>query len=119
MSANPNTAPVGVNPTCGIPLAGADGSIANIANIIVCALSIVFTGFLIWGVSRRRAAVGECLLLPFDTLYSCHWLLLLLLVLFLSIFPSSTASILGDPQKSLDGMTSIRLPKRVAFWLKS
>ncbi|TCD61137.1 hypothetical protein EIP91_009002 [Steccherinum ochraceum] len=69
VSANPNTAPVGVNPTCGIPLAGADGSIANIANIIVCALSIVFTGFLIWGVSRRRAAVGRVEFRMFLILY--------------------------------------------------
>ena len=59
VSLNPATAPVGVNPSCGIPFVGTNSSLGNIANIVVCGLSIIFTVFLIWGVSRRRAAVCE------------------------------------------------------------
>lgn len=60
-SADPTSAPVGVNPECGILKAGANGSLGNIANIIVCALSIVFVAGLVVFSSRRKAAVGEFL----------------------------------------------------------
>ncbi|TFY50479.1 hypothetical protein EVJ58_g11033 [Rhodofomes roseus] len=60
-SANATEAPVGVNPQCGILRVGADGSIGNVANIVVCGVSILFTALLIVWTSRRRAAVGECL----------------------------------------------------------
>lgn len=59
VSADATSAPVGVNPTCGILRVGHDGSLANIANIIVCGLSITFTLLLILWTTRRRAAVGE------------------------------------------------------------
>ncbi|KIP01202.1 hypothetical protein PHLGIDRAFT_97139 [Phlebiopsis gigantea 11061_1 CR5-6] len=59
VSADPTTAPVGVNPECGIALVGHDGSLANIANIIACSLSIVFVAFLVYVTSRRHAAVGR------------------------------------------------------------
>ncbi|KAI0824978.1 chitin synthase III catalytic subunit [Trametes gibbosa] len=58
-SADPASAPVGVNPECAIPLAGHDGSLANIANIIACALSMIVVLLLIIWTSRRRAAVGR------------------------------------------------------------
>ena len=58
-SANPKTAPVGVNQVCGIPFVGTDGSLANIANIIACGLSIIFVLYLVVVTSRRKAAVGE------------------------------------------------------------
>ncbi|KAK0194045.1 chitin synthase III catalytic subunit [Armillaria mellea] len=51
--------PVGVNPVCGIPRVGSDGSISNIAEIVVCALSMVLVGLLIFLTNRRKAAVGR------------------------------------------------------------
>lgn len=58
-SADPKTAPVGINPVCAIGFVGTNGSLANIANIIACGLSIIFVVYLIWATSRRKAAVGE------------------------------------------------------------
>lgn len=58
-SADPKTAPVGINPVCAIPFVAVDGSLANIANIIACGLSVIFLVYLIWATSRRKAAVGE------------------------------------------------------------
>ncbi|KAF7345455.1 hypothetical protein MVEN_01563600 [Mycena venus] len=53
------SAGLGVNPTCAIRRMGHDGSLGNIANIVVCALSMVFTAVLIWVTNKRKAAVGE------------------------------------------------------------
>lgn len=58
LSSNPTTAPVGVNPKCGIPLVQSDGSLGNIANIIACGLSVFVVVALIVLSSRRKAAVG-------------------------------------------------------------
>jgi len=52
-------APVGVNPKCGIPHLGSDGSIGNVANIAACGVSIVVIAALIFLCNRRKAAVGE------------------------------------------------------------
>ena len=59
LSADRASAPVGVNPECGIPLVNHDGSIANIANIVACGLSVPFVFLLIMGATRRKAAVGK------------------------------------------------------------
>ncbi|KIY70412.1 hypothetical protein CYLTODRAFT_488087 [Cylindrobasidium torrendii FP15055 ss-10] len=57
---SPSTSdPVGINPKCGIPRVGYEGSISNIANIIACGISIPFVVGLIYIVSRRKAAVGR------------------------------------------------------------
>lgn len=64
VSANPATAPVGVNPVCGIPIVGTDGSLANIGNIIACALSIILVAALVYFAYRRKAAVGMSLSSP-------------------------------------------------------
>lgn len=58
LSANPATAPVGVNPECGIHLVQTNGSLGNIANIIACGLSVFVVVSLIVFSSRRKAAVG-------------------------------------------------------------
>jgi len=58
-----------VNPECGIEKAGVGGSLGNIANIIVCALSMVFVGLLISMSSRRKAAVGRVEIRLFLILY--------------------------------------------------
>ena len=57
VSKDPNTAPVGINPKCGIPRTGS-GSLGNIANIIVCALSFWLVVGLLFRCNRRKAAVG-------------------------------------------------------------
>lgn len=68
-SADPKVAPVGVNPECGILLVGADGSLANIANIIACGLSIILVLYLIFVTGRRKAAVGRSEFRIFLVLY--------------------------------------------------
>ncbi|KAJ3800022.1 chitin synthase III catalytic subunit [Lentinula aff. detonsa] len=59
VSSNPISAPVGVNPSCGIPRVGSNGSVGNIGNIVVCALSMIVVIALISLTERRKAAVGR------------------------------------------------------------
>ncbi|KAJ3731516.1 chitin synthase III catalytic subunit [Lentinula guzmanii] len=59
VSSNPTSAPVGVNPSCGIPRVGSNGSVGNIGNIVVCALSMIVVIALISLTERRKAAVGR------------------------------------------------------------
>lgn len=63
------SAPVGVNPECGIPKVNTNGSLGNIANIIVCGLSFFVIGALIYFTGRRKAAVGRVELRIFFVLY--------------------------------------------------
>jgi Chitin synthase export chaperone len=58
-SANTPSAPVGVNPKCGIPRVGFEGSVGNIANILACSFSILVLIWLIVRCNRRKAAVGK------------------------------------------------------------
>ena len=69
LSADPSSAPIGVNPACGIPRVGtstsANGgpsgnSVGNVADIVACGLSVFFVVALIFWTNRRKAAVGEC-----------------------------------------------------------
>ncbi|KAJ7302971.1 chitin synthase III catalytic subunit [Mycena albidolilacea] len=64
-----SSAGLGVNPTCAIPRMGHENSLGNIANIVVCALSMVFTAVLIWVTNKRKAAVGRIELRTFLSLY--------------------------------------------------
>lgn len=59
VSADPLIAPVGINPECGAFKAGARGSLGNIANMIVCGVSMIVVALLIVITTRRRAAVGR------------------------------------------------------------
>lgn len=59
LSADRSSAPVGIDPTCGIPLVNKDGSLGNIANIIACGLSMLVVAWLVLSTGRRKAAVGE------------------------------------------------------------
>jgi hypothetical protein len=68
-SAGRNSAPVGVNPHCGILKAGIDGSVGNIADIVACALCMAFVAALIQMSSRRKAAVGRVELRIFLIIY--------------------------------------------------
>jgi len=58
-SRDSESAPVGVNPQCGIPRIGHNGSISNVANIAACGVSILIVALLIFLCNRRKAAVGE------------------------------------------------------------
>jgi len=69
LSADQATAPVGVNPECGIPLVQTNGSLGNIANILTCGLSILAVVALIVFCSRRKAAVGRSELRIFFGVY--------------------------------------------------
>jgi len=69
LSVDSHSAPVGVNPVCGILRSGTGGSIGNIANIIVCGLSMIVVAGLIVLTSRRKAAVGRVELRLFLSLY--------------------------------------------------
>ncbi|KAG2152535.1 chitin synthase III catalytic subunit [Suillus bovinus] len=63
------SAPVGVNPECGIPKVNTNGSLGNIANIVACGLSFFVVGALIYFTGRRKAAVGRIELRIFFALY--------------------------------------------------
>ncbi|KAK7685113.1 hypothetical protein QCA50_011952 [Cerrena zonata] len=107
VSSNPATAPVGINPTCGIPFVGSNGSLANIANIVACALSIFVVGALIFLTSRRRAAVGRVEFRIFLVLY---WLTLPLQLL-------TTGSVLQQGSTALTVLTAIHAGFVAAtFW---
>jgi hypothetical protein len=58
LSSNAASAPVGVNPECGILKAGEMGSLGNIANMITCGVSLIVVAILIIFTTQRRAAVG-------------------------------------------------------------
>jgi hypothetical protein len=68
VSRNATSAPVGVNPQCGIPRIGTGGSIGNIANIVTCVISMFVVGALIFFTSKRKAAVGKFNLRAFASL---------------------------------------------------
>jgi len=69
LSANPISAPVGVNPQCGTLKAGTHGSLGNIANIIACGFSVLVLVGLVTLTTRRRAAVGRSEFRIFLVLY--------------------------------------------------
>ncbi|THH03733.1 hypothetical protein EW145_g6050 [Phellinidium pouzarii] len=70
-----SSAPVGVNPECGIPRVNhtnsftTSKSLGNIANIVLCGVSIFFVLALIIWTSRRKAAVGRSELRIFLVFY--------------------------------------------------
>ncbi|TFK45287.1 hypothetical protein OE88DRAFT_1669482 [Heliocybe sulcata] len=68
-SADQASAPIGVDPTCGALRLGHSGSLGNVANIVACAVSILFTALLVVLTSRRAAAVGRVELRYFQILY--------------------------------------------------
>ncbi|KAN0085627.1 Chitin synthase III catalytic subunit [Tylopilus felleus] len=97
LSTNPATAPVGVNPECGIPLVQTNGSLGNIANLIVCGLSVFVVVALIVFSSRRKAAVGRTELRIFFGVY--------LLTLIFQIL--TTGSVIQQGSKGLVILTAI------------
>jgi len=59
LSSNLTSAPVGVNPVCGILRLGHGSNIGNIANIICCGVSFFVVLFILAKTHRRRAAVAR------------------------------------------------------------
>ncbi|KAI0737470.1 chitin synthase III catalytic subunit [Daedaleopsis nitida] len=107
VSADPASAPVGVNPECGIPRVGHDGSLANIANIIASGLSFLFVALLIVLTTRRRAAVGRVEFRIFLVLY--------LVTLPLQLI--STGSFLEQGSTALTAITAVHAGFVAAtFW---
>ncbi|EIM81861.1 uncharacterized protein STEHIDRAFT_65305 [Stereum hirsutum FP-91666 SS1] len=68
-SSSASSAPVGINPVCGILRTGTGQSLGNVAQVVACALSLVFMVWLIWATGRRKAAVGRIELRTFFILY--------------------------------------------------
>jgi len=107
LSVPTSSAPVGVNPTCGIPHLGSDGSIGNVANIAACGVSVIIVAALIFLCNRRQAAVGRVELRTFLTLY--------LLTLPLNLI--SSGSLLEQGSTALVAITAIHVGAVVAlFW---
>ncbi|KAH8824179.1 chitin synthase III catalytic subunit [Flagelloscypha sp. PMI_526] len=109
-TANPDIDPVGVNIICGIPRFGTStgaSSLPNIANIIACGLSFVFTVALILFTERRKAAVGRVELRSF----------LLLYLVSLPLQLIDTASLLSQGSLGLVVVTSLHAAVVAAlFW---
>jgi hypothetical protein len=108
VSADSASAPVGVNPTCGIPRSGHDGSLGNLPDVIVCSLSFFFIlGFAV-KCFKRTAAVGRLELLAFLALY----------LLSLPLQLLTTGSLLEQGSTPLIALTAIHAGVVVAlFWV--
>ncbi|KAF5344835.1 hypothetical protein D9756_011102 [Leucocoprinus leucothites] len=107
-STDPQSAPVGVNPQCGIPRIGHDGSVSNVANIAACGVSILLVAVLVFLCHRRKAAVGR-------------WELRTLLIVYLITLPIqivTNASLLPQGSTALVVLTAIHAGLVVAlFWV--
>ncbi|KIM69368.1 hypothetical protein SCLCIDRAFT_103250 [Scleroderma citrinum Foug A] len=97
LSANETTAPVGVNPQCGIPNIKAHGSLGNIANIIACGISVFIVLWLIVLAGRRKAAVGRTEIRIFFFIY----------LVTLPFQLLTTGSVLEQGSTSLVALTAI------------
>ncbi|KAF8337308.1 chitin synthase III catalytic subunit [Amanita rubescens] len=106
LSSSAISAPVGVNPQCGIPRVGYDGSIGNVANIVVCGISILFVSYLIYLCNRRKAAVGRIE----------HRFFLILYLLTLPFQLLTTGSFLEQGSTSLVVLTAIHAGFVAAFF---
>jgi hypothetical protein len=107
VSAISDSAPVGINPTCGIPRSGHDGSLGNLPNIIACSLSFSVVLGLVLQCYRRKAAVGRLELMVFLLLYLISLPLQLL----------TTGSLLEQGSTPLVALTAIHVGIVVAlFW---
>ncbi|KAF8703666.1 hypothetical protein AX14_014155 [Amanita brunnescens Koide BX004] len=101
------SAPVGVNPHCGIPRVGYHGSIGNVANIALCGVSIIFVSWLIFLCNRRKAAVGRIE----------HRAFLIIYLLTLPFQLITTGSFLEQGSTPLVALTAIHAGLVVAlFW---
>jgi hypothetical protein len=107
LSRNANSAPVGINPHCGTLKLGSDGSLGNISNIIVCAISILVVLALIFMAHRRKAAVGRSELQVFLVFY----------LISLPLQLITTGSLLEQGSTALVALTAVHAAIVAAlFW---
>ncbi|KDQ16375.1 hypothetical protein BOTBODRAFT_107135 [Botryobasidium botryosum FD-172 SS1] len=111
LSADYHTAPVGINPQCGIPRAVSSSPgtthLGNIANALACALCLLFSMYLVFHANRRSAAVGRVEIRFFLFLYA--------LTLPLQII--TTGSYIEQSATSIVVLTAIHAGVVVAlFW---
>jgi len=107
LSSNAVSAPVGVNPECGILRAGEAGSLGNIANMITCGVSIIVVAILITFTTQRRAAVGRSEFRVFLILY----------LISLPFQLISTGAVLQQGSTALVALTAIHAGVVAAlFW---
>jgi hypothetical protein len=99
------TAPVGVNPQCGIPRA-VGGNLGNIANILTCGLSFFIVSLLIVRCSKRKAAVARVELRAMFTLYAASLIFQLL----------TSGSLLQQGTKALVVLTALHMGTIAAFF---
>ncbi|THU76893.1 hypothetical protein K435DRAFT_124580, partial [Dendrothele bispora CBS 962.96] len=107
LSSSSDSAPVGVNPTCGIERVGNDGNIGNIADVVACALSMTVVVQLCWVTNRRVAAVGRT---EFLSLLAIYFLTLPFQLL-------TTGSLLQQGTMPLVILTSIHAGLVAAFFV--
>ncbi|KAL0057070.1 hypothetical protein AAF712_016306, partial [Marasmius tenuissimus] len=106
VSADPKSAPVGVNPKCGTLRVGNESSLGNISNVVVCAVSMVVVLGLLYLVGRRKAAVGR---IEFRFLLLMYFLTLPLQLL-------TSGSLLEQGSTGLVVLTGIHVGLVVAFF---
>ncbi|KAK7453324.1 hypothetical protein VKT23_012003 [Stygiomarasmius scandens] len=103
-----SSAPVGVNPVCGIPRVGHEGSFGNIANLVACILSMLVMGVVIFVTERRKAAVGRVEIRNF---FVCYFLTLPFQIL-------TTGSFLEQGSTALVVLTAVHAGLVAAlFWM--
>jgi len=88
--------PIGINPVCGIARIG-HGSVGNIANIVACAVCIIFMLAIVVFSHRRKAAVGR---IEIRTLFMVYLVSLPLQLI-------STGAILRQGSKALTAVTAV------------
>lgn len=102
---SPTTAPVGIEPRCGIPRADG-GRWGNIANLVSCVLCMVLIIYLSQRANRRRAAVGRIEIRTMLVLYAVT----------LAFQAITTASILEQGSVALLILTAIHAGVVAAFF---
>lgn len=107
VSADSSSAPVGINPICGIPRSGHDGSLGNLPDIIACSLSFSIILGILLRCYKRKAAVGRLELMAFLALY----------LLSLPLQLLTTGSLLQQGSTPLVILTAVHVGVVVAlFW---
>ncbi|THU84687.1 hypothetical protein K435DRAFT_687056 [Dendrothele bispora CBS 962.96] len=102
------SASVGVNPVCGIPRVGHEGSLGNIADLVACLLSMLVMGGIIFVTERRKAAVGR---IEIRNFFICYFLTLPLQII-------TTGSFLEQGSTALVVLTAVHAGLVAAlFWM--
>ncbi|KAH9811019.1 chitin synthase III catalytic subunit-domain-containing protein [Melampsora americana] len=102
---------MGLNPKCTIPrmasVGGQEGSVGNVANIILCSISIIIPLVICRFVARRRAAVGRV-----------EMIVLLLIYALCSLFQLlDTGAILRQGSRAIVWITALHQTLVVSFFV--